>query len=93
MVEEFESIRVEMQNVGISQWCSMQRTIEHLTLLWTKYDNDILYLNNRMDKAESYISNIPAKDFNDEIEITVPKLLINMKICLQSIYLCLYFSN
>ena len=85
MIEEFESIRIEMQNFSIGQWCPMQRTIEHLTLLWSKYENDFVYLNNRIDKAESYISKIPTKDLNDEIDIIKGQMLAN-KVDYKSLY-------
>ena len=77
MVEEFESIRTEMQNSSVGQCCPMQRTIEHLTLLCSKYESDMMHLHSRMDKAESYISKIPTKDLNEEIEIIKSQILSN----------------
>lgn len=66
MLEEFEAIRSEFQS-NMSQYCPMHHTIEHLTLLAAKTENDISHLSKRQDFLDNQIAKLTPKDFQPEI--------------------------
>jgi len=68
MVEEFESIRDDIQG-SVGNYCPLHRTVEHLTLLCSKYDKEIANLNKRQEILETQVSKITPKDVDKDIEI------------------------
>jgi hypothetical protein len=69
MLEEFESIRNEQQiSVGNNNYCPMHRTVEHLTLLSAKSENDITQLAKRQEYLEQRFESTPQNDYTQTIE-------------------------
>jgi hypothetical protein len=69
MLEEFEAIRNEQQiNVGNNNYCPMHRTVEHLTLLSAKSENDITQLAKRQEYLEQRFESIPQNDYTQTID-------------------------
>lgn len=76
MIEEFESIRNELQ-LNNNNYCPMHRTIEHLTLLSAKCENDISHLAKRQEFLEREIRSTPKNDFLKDIETLKGQILTN----------------
>mmetsp|Transcript_6289 Transcript_6289/g.5404 ORF Transcript_6289/g.5404 Transcript_6289/m.5404 type:complete len:363 (+) Transcript_6289:26-1114(+) len=68
MIEEFESIRTDLQ-ITSEPYCPMHRTIEHLTLLCSKYENDLSHLHKRQDLIESQLTKNTPKSSNSDLEM------------------------
>lgn len=78
MIEEFESIRNELQlNISNNNYCPMYRTIEHLTLLSAKCENDISHLAKRQEFLEREIRGTPQIDYSKDIETLKGQILTN----------------
>lgn len=67
MIEEFESIRNEMYENMNPQYCTMQPTIQHLTLLCSKYESEFGRINTKIDYIENDISKLPIKNYDNDI--------------------------
>ena len=76
MVEEFESIRCDLQG-NMPNFCPMNRTIEHLTLLSSKFENDISIIAKRQELLETQINKASSKDVNKEVKAIKTQLLSN----------------
>ncbi|CAI2371967.1 unnamed protein product [Moneuplotes crassus] len=66
MVEEFEAIRDDVIE-NVNSYCPMHRTTEHLTLLCSKYESQIVSLDKRQaileKEVEKLSKNRPSHDF------------------------------
>jgi len=78
MVEEFEAIRNEFQSHSMTQCCPLQRTVEHLTLVWNKFEQDNSQLAKRQQIVESEFRQFSyPKDYDSEIELIKGQIFTN----------------
>ena len=67
MLEEFESIRSELNDRSSVAHSSLAPTVQHLTLLCSKYESDLRQLSIKQANLENQISTIQTRPYDDEI--------------------------